>query len=87
VATRSAIWLSSVSSPGAQRSDPPPHISVSTPRAGEGKRAEDLSGRAELEGGAEGVADGRAEERPSDAVAAVHVSEHSNSRKRDGRRL
>ena len=39
-ATSSAIWVSSVNSPGSQPSDPPPHISVFEPRAGTGKLAE-----------------------------------------------
>jgi hypothetical protein len=39
VATSSAICVSSVNSPGAHPGDPPPHISVCTPRAGCGKRA------------------------------------------------
>jgi hypothetical protein len=79
-ATSSAIWVSSVNSPGSRPSDPPPHISVFEPRAGEGKRAGELPRWAELERCAEGVTDRGADERAGDPVGAVHGRAHDAPR-------
>ena len=77
-ATSSAIWVSSVNSPGAQPSDPPPHISVCAPRAGEGKRAENCPGGPNSNGApsASPTAEPPARRHP---VRAVHPSGHGTS--------